>query len=188
MFRLPYLLLVSVSVLLLCGGCSEREASAASATRATSPDSAASAASATAVPLPPRPVPKILICGPALAEPAASYTVADFEAIGETKLAVFDPYWSVTRDYSGPLLRDVVKKFAPNAKHVEMTAIDDYRATFTAQEWQTLDIMVATRDQGSAMSVAEKGPIRVVIHHDDPAAIKPLRPKWIWQIIEIRFD
>lgn len=183
-----------ISTLSLCTGCSEQAASAASASQGSAGRAASGVTTLTTLePIPPdtettTASPPIQFIGQALSAGPTTVTVAELEQLTQSEVTVYDHYWEEHRRYSGPLLRDLVAKFAPTATTIEMTAIDDYRATFEAAEWDAFNVLLATRDEGSRMSVSDKGPIRIVIHHDDLEEIRPLRPKWIWQITEIRFQ
>ena len=133
---------------------------------------------------------KIRLKGSALNKEAFYITVEDLEELEKHDQVLMDIYEGKRVQYSGMLLRDLVGHLAPNAKKVTISAVDDYRVTFTEEEWNQHDIFFATRKNGEQMSVAQKGPARIVIDfapsQEKLSAI--LKPKWIWQISTMSFE
>lgn len=134
-------------------------------------------------------IPTIRFSGNALTGEARRLHVRDIESIGVVSFAVYDPYTEKTERYSGVPLGDLIKKHAPTASHVLITAIDDYQVKLTAAEWAEHEIFLATQHNRAHLTVASKGPARVVFKHasGDRATIAKCKPKWIWQIAKIEF-
>jgi len=101
-----------------------------------------------------------------------------------------DPYKRAENRYTGILLKDLVDTLAPGATHVRMRAINDYVAVFERAEWESLPILLATRDGDARMPVAAKGPARVVFRQtrDNEMAMQVHAPKWIWQVVDVEFQ
>lgn len=134
-------------------------------------------------------VPEVRLAGDALRAEARRYSVAQLEGEAATGLEVFNPYTEQQERYQGVPLGDLVARFAPAAQRIELTAVDDYQVEFRAAEWSEHTILLATSSKGARMTVADKGPVRVVIRYGaaDPATKARLKPKWIWQITQITF-
>lgn len=134
--------------------------------------------------------PLLRLHGNALQRTAARIDVDQLDAMApQTKWHVQDPYRQRDVQYSGIQLRDLVAAMAPGAQSVRMRAVNDYITVFTRDEWEKLPILLATRDDGQRMSVANKGPARIVYLNtlDNQLRMQVHAPKWIWQVIDVEF-
>lgn len=116
------------------------------------------------------------------------------EEIDRTALLVTwkisDPYKRQENRYTGILLKDLVNALAPEATNVRLRAINDYITVFSREEWENLPVMLATRDGDTRMSIADKGPARIVFQQtrDNEMAMQVHAPKWIWQVVDVEFQ
>ncbi len=157
---------------------------AAGAPAATSPAHAPPAAG------PAMRLPRITFHGDALAGQTRVLAVDEIEALGSlVEWTIRDPYRNRTNSFSGITLRDLVNSLAPKAQRVRMRAVNDYIAWFDRREWETLPIMLATRDSGARMTVANKGPARIIYLQDadNELQMQVHAPKWIWQVVDVEF-
>lgn len=135
-------------------------------------------------------LPTIRLHGNALAGPERKVTVDELDNLAPgTRWTVVDPYRRQDVPYSGIQLRDLVAALAPGAQQVRMRAINDYITVFERREWEKLPILLATRDGDSRMTVANKGPARIVYlnTHDNELRMQVHAPKWIWQVVDVEF-
>lgn len=135
-------------------------------------------------------LPRIALHGDALGGKPRSLSVDELDALAPaTTWQIRDPYRGRDNHYSGILLRDLVKTLAPQARRVRMRAVNDYITWFERREWETLPILLATRDEGARMSVADKGPARIVYQQtaDNELQMQVHAPKWIWQVVDVEF-
>lgn len=135
-------------------------------------------------------LPRIALHGDALSGQPRSLAVDELEKLAAlVEWTIRDPYRNHTNRYSGIPLRDLVKKLAPGAQRVRMRAVNDYIAWFDRREWETLPIMLATRDNGARMTVANKGPARIIYLQDadNELQMQVHAPKWIWQVVDVEF-
>jgi len=71
-----------------------------------------------------------------------------------------------------------------SAPRLSMTALDDYRVTLSVKEVIAADGFIATRADGKRISVADGGPIRMILPGDSPIARNT--DNWIWSITDIK--
>lgn len=136
-------------------------------------------------------LPGIQVRGNALAGSARTLHVDDIDRLALlVSWKILDPYKQAENSYTGIHLKDLVGALAPQATHVRMRAINDYVIVFERSEWQTLPILVATRDGDARMSVANKGPARIIFQQtrENERAMQAHAPKWIWQIVDVEFQ
>lgn len=139
---------------------------------------------------PPARLPVIFLHGNAFNDKARQVTVDALDKLAPgTSWSVTDPYRQRAVRYSGIQLRDLVAALAPGAQTVRMRAVNDYITTFERSEWEKLPILLATRDDGARMTVANKGPARIVYFQTPENAMRMQvhGPKWIWQVIDVEF-
>jgi hypothetical protein len=150
------------------------------------PASLAPAAGQTAVRLP-----RLHLHGSALAGAPRDFGVDEIDRLALlVTWKILDPYKRAENRYTGILLKDLVDTLAPGATHVRMRAVNDYVAVFERADWETLPILLATRDGDARMPVAAKGPARIVFMqtHENEMAMQVHAPKWIWQVIDVEFQ
>lgn len=135
-------------------------------------------------------LPVIRLHGAALDGVDRRLEVAQLEALvpGVT-WKVWDPYRSRDVEFGGIRLVDLVHAVAPRAQRVRLRAVNDYVVEFARAEWETLPILLATRDDGEHMTVANKGPARIVFRQtrETELQMQVYAPKWIWQVIDVDF-
>lgn len=136
-------------------------------------------------------LPAIRLHGNALNGQPRSLSVDELDDLtAQTEWTIRDPYRQQKATYSGVRLRDFVQALAPTAQRVRMRSVSDAIAVFERREWETLPILLATRDNHGRMSVANKGPTRIVyqLTRDNELAMQVNAPKWIWQVVDVEFS
>lgn len=181
--RFPHLALALLFALLAC--CCPALAAQPSAQPA-----AAAANGIAAMPSAQR-LPRLHMHGKAFASSPRDFSVEEIDRLALlVTWKIQDPYKRAENRYTGILLKDLVATLAPAATHVRMRAVNDYVAVFERSEWETLPILLATRDGDARMPVAAKGPARVVFLQtpDNEMAMQVHAPKWIWQVVDVEFQ
>lgn len=133
----------------------------------------------------------VAIAGSLAKGPDRLITIAEIEAMGLTEVTSFNPHDDVTATYSGIWLRDLVSTLADQSTtKVTLTAIDHYQVDFDRDEWQDLEIFLATREDGKLIEFEDRGPLRVIIADYDEQQRKhqDTIAKWVWMITEIDFS
>lgn len=107
------------------------------------------------------------------------------------RLQVNNPWDKKTAWYQGVWLESLVDRFAkPNTTQVSLTAIDDYQVTISKAQWQKFRILVVTQENDQYLSVANKGPLRIVFP-DYATGNKDYELNlhlWAWMINRIEFN
>lgn len=136
-------------------------------------------------------LPRIHLHGSALTGQQQTLSIDALDALAPaTEWVIDDPYSGSETHYQGIALRDLVNALAPNAQRVRMRALNDYIVVFERGEWEKLPILLATRNEGARMSVANKGPARIIYRQtrENELRMQAHAPKWIWQVIDVEFN
>ena len=117
-----------------------------------------------------------------------AFTLAQIEALGLHRVTT-STYWpSDDGTYEGVLLRDLLSAAGlANATHINVVARDGFTQTIPREDWTRWPVMLATRKNGAALGVRDKGPLRIVYPRDmDPALHnEQYRLRWIWMVTRI---
>ena len=116
--------------------------------------------------------------------------VATIEQLGLVRYTVHDPWLEQELEFTGVLLSDILDYAgaSPNATSLRITALDDYEVTIAIADVDRWPVMLATRTNGEAMTIDEKGPTRVVFPPDPAIDVIRYKDLWIWQLTSIRVD
>ncbi|SOD96809.1 molybdopterin-dependent oxidoreductase [Caenispirillum bisanense] len=135
-------------------------------------------------PLPPGP-PVLTVEGPS---GPRSFTLAQLEALGLYALTV-DLVWADEGGtYQGVLLADVLAAAGlAEVPAVDVEGLDGYRATIPHDDWRRWPVLIATRRDGAAMAVRDKGPLRILypLTPDEVLASPKMDLRWVWMIARI---
>lgn len=110
-------------------------------------------------------------------------------ALFSTKM--YNPWDKKTARYTGILISDLVNKLGKsNTQKITFKAIDDYEVTLTKEMWTTEPILLVTKENGSHIHMANKGPMRIVFPNYDPKQkhYEQNLPLWMWMITRINFE
>lgn len=153
----------------------------------------------TLTPTDPIPVPTaetVLTIGGSVSKPNAGSTVifdlGTLERMGLVRYTVHDPWLDEDVEFTGVLLADLLDTVgaSPEAQMVHLVALDDYEVDVSVADARRWPILLATQANGKPMSVADKGPTRIVFPYDQYPEINPVKyePLWIWQVesLEVR--
>ncbi|SHO55029.1 hypothetical protein [Vibrio quintilis] len=134
---------------------------------------------------------RILLTGKNLNIETQRLTVKDLEStFSLVTLDLYNPWEKKTDKYTGFWMNDLIKKFAkPELKSLNIKAVDNYQVEFTAQDWTTFKILVATRVNNQYQPVRNKGPMRLIYANYDSSNVEHelTLTKWMWMIKTIEF-
>lgn len=86
------------------------------------------------------------------------------EKLPQTVIETTSPYFDGVVEFSGPSLKAVVEHLGVSGEtEITLAALNDYRVTGNLEEMLSMDAIVATRRDGKAMSVRERGPFWVML-------------------------
>ncbi len=97
------------------------------------------------------------------------------------------PWTSGKVEFSGPLLRAVLKAAGAHGQSLKIVALNDYSADVPFEDADKLDTMLALTMNGKDMSVREKGPLFLIYPFDlDPSLYnEKYFSRSVWQIKDI---
>ncbi len=113
--------------------------------------------------------------------------MAQLESMGTVSYEVDDSEATGARaEFSGPLLRTVLDVAGASGTTLHTVALNDYVVDIPASDAADLPVMVATRQDGEPMSVADYGPLRLIYPTDDyDLDDATYLPRWIWQLEKV---
>jgi hypothetical protein len=85
-------------------------------------------------------------------------------------------------------LADLLQAHKLRGKTITLVALDGYRATLTAADYENSPAILATRLEGRPMEVTAKGPFILLWPHKEVLGLtgKMRLSDWIWSVSEIR--
>jgi hypothetical protein len=97
------------------------------------------------------------------------------------------PWMEGQSEFSGPLLREVLAAVGATGKTLKVTALNDFVAYLPDKDALEHDTILATRLDGSIMSVRDKGPLFLIYPFDREPALynEKYFARSVWQITEI---
>jgi len=119
------------------------------------------------------------------------YSLAQIESIGMKTLKT-NTYWPEDDGvYEGILLKDFLKTLnSEKADSIKLTALDNYSCEILKKDWDTWPVIIATRRNGTPLSLRTKGPLRIIYPKFLGGKLdeKDRTIQWIWAIksIEIK--
>jgi len=115
-----------------------------------------------------------------------SLDLATIERMGLVRYAEDDPWLEERLDFTGVLMTELLTRVGAdeNATTLRISAIDDYQVEIAIADVERWPVLLATQTNGQPMSIAEKGPTRIIFPHSTFPDIDRLKYKdlWIWQI------
>jgi len=129
--------------------------------------------------------------GPGLAGPRpghrAEFEAAQLERLPQRTIRTSTPWYPGPRDFTGPLLRDVLAAAGLPARAegtARCTALNDYRVDVPLDDARRFDVIVARLLDGKPMSVREKGPLFIMYPFDERPELRTsvYFSRCIWQL------
>jgi len=115
-------------------------------------------------------------------------TVSEIEALGLREVTTRSPWEAGELKLEGVLLRELLRLAGiENAEAVTVRAEDGYTQTIPREDWEKWPLILATRQDGEALTRRTQGPTRIVYPLNDyPELDTPdYKPRWIWTITSI---
>ena len=136
----------------------------------------------------------LTIIGSRLGPPAkagrAAFDVGALQQLTQRKIVSATPWYSSVSEFTGPLLRDVLKAAGANldgGSSLRCTALNDYRVEIPLADVRRFDVVVAHLFNGKPMSVREKGPLFIIYPFDEQPQLRTTTyfSRCIWQLKSI---
>ncbi|MBR9764305.1 MAG: oxidoreductase [Rhodobacteraceae bacterium] len=118
----------------------------------------------------------------------AEFTLEDLEALPVAEIDTSTNWTDGMQEFTGVPLSALVEAVAPDAKALDLTAINDYAVTIPRDGWNADYPILAYRNHGETMSVREKGPLWIVYPYDVSAAYRTdvIHSRSVWQLDRLR--
>lgn len=120
----------------------------------------------------------------------ARFDMAMLERLPQTSFTTRTPWYAQARQFTGPLLRDVLRAAGAHGTTLRARALNDYRVDIPFQDTQRFDIIVARLLDGAPMPVRDRGPLFVIYPFDSQSelrnAIYYTRSAWQLRSIEVQ--
>ncbi len=97
----------------------------------------------------------------------AVFDLAMLEALGTLTTVTATPWYDGAHSFTGPLGVDLLKAVGAHGTTLKVTALNDYVTEIPVEDFERYPVLLATRLDGAAMSVRDKGPIFVIYPFDD---------------------
>jgi len=120
----------------------------------------------------------------------ADFDMAMLERMPQRSIATETPWYTGTRTFNGPLLRDVLATAGAKGKALRLVALNDYRVEMPIDDPQRYDVIVARQLDGKPMGVREKGPLFVMYPFDSQPQLRNAVyfSRCVWQLRSIELS
>jgi hypothetical protein len=134
--------------------------------------------------------PIVIVDGKTATGTPITFTRADLEAMGVTKVVTHTPWHDGETSFEGVLARALMQKVGAKGDHVAIAALDNYSVTVPIADFNDHDAIFAYNFNGKPMSVEDKGPLFLIYPFDaEPAlANETYYTRSIWQIARITVE
>lgn len=121
------------------------------------------------------------------ADGAAVFDLQMLEALDGRRASMETPWTNGTTQFEGPLLSAVLDKVGAHGKALRIRALNDYSAEIPLEDATGYETMLATKMNGKAMSVRDKGPLFLIYPFDTNPELynEKYFARSVWQIREI---
>jgi len=120
----------------------------------------------------------------------AQFDMAMLERLPQTSFSTRTPWYAQARQFTGPLLRDVLRAAGAHGTVLQARALNDYRVEIPFQDAQRFDVIVARLLDGAPMPVRDRGPLFVIYPFDALAELRNAiyfsRSAWQLRALEVR--
>lgn len=114
----------------------------------------------------------------------AEFDLATLEGLGLRELTTWTPWTNGEKEFEGVLARHLMSSLDARGSEVIGTALNDYRIGIPIEDFQSYDVLLATRMYGEPLGIRDKGPIWVVYPWSDNPELndRVTRRKSVWQL------
>lgn len=96
----------------------------------------------------------------------AHFDMARLQALPQHSYSSSTPWYVQAREFTGPLLRDVLASVGAEGETLRLTALNDYRVNMPIEDCLRFDVLLARLVDGRALAVRDKGPLFVMYPYD----------------------
>ena len=98
---------------------------------------------------------------------AADFDMAMLEALAGRTTTTATPWYDATKTFSGPLGSALLDAVGASGTSMKVVALNEYETEIPVSDFTQYPVILATKLDGEAMSVRDKGPIFVIYPFDE---------------------
>lgn len=120
-------------------------------------------------------------------EQGAHFDQKMLDALGLTEVRTTTAWTDGAQVFEGVLLRSVLERVGATGTTITGIALNDYVAPIPVEDATLYNVILASKMNGEALTVRDRGPLFVVYPRDDhPELQEPHRnDRWVWQLREL---
>ncbi len=133
--------------------------------------------------------PKLTVLGRGSANPNAgtrqmAFDLVALRALPQHSFVTRTPWDTQPIQFSGPLLRDVLKTTGVEGRLIQATALNDYTTTIPVADAHQFDVLLAIHMNGKPIPVRSKGPFFIIYPFDSDPHLQSTTyyERSIWQL------
>lgn len=120
----------------------------------------------------------------------AHFDMAMLERMAQQSFVTRTPWYGQPRQFTGPLVRDVLRAAGAQGQVLRLRALNDYRVDMPMDDVQRFDVIAARLLDGAPMPVRDKGPLFVIYPFDSLPELRNSvyysRAAWQLRAIDVR--
>lgn len=120
----------------------------------------------------------------------AQFDLAMLDALPSRVSTVNTPWYDSKKTFEGPLGSAILDAVEATGQTLRVVALNDYAADIPVEDFRKFPVILATKLDGKAMPVREKGPLFVIYPFDADASLfnEKYFNRSVWQVkaIEVR--
>lgn len=116
------------------------------------------------------------------------FDMAMLETLPQHSFRTGTPWYADTREFTGPLLRDVLSAAGAQGQMLTARALNDYKVVIPVRDATAYNVIVARLMDGKPMPVRDKGPLFIIYPFDDHSELRSQTyyGRSVWQLREIQ--
>ena len=117
----------------------------------------------------------------------ANFDMNMLAALPQHTFTTTTPWFSGPREFSGPLLRDVLAAVGAKGKTLSAVALNNFKIDIPANDAKQFQVIVARLMDGKPMPIRERGPLFIVYPYDTDIQLQSVRyyNRSAWQLRSI---
>jgi hypothetical protein len=118
------------------------------------------------------------------------FDMATLEKLPQHSFRTRTPWYPEAREFTGPLLRDVLAAVGTEGKRLTAYALNNYKAEIPVKDAGDYDVIVARLIDGKPLPIRDKGPLFIIYPFDDHTELRSQTyyGRSAWQLKEIRVN
>lgn len=120
----------------------------------------------------------------------AAFDMAMLGRLPQAGFSTRTPWYAQARQFSGPLLRDVLSAAGNQGSVMRASALNGYRADIPVDDAQRYDLLLARLLDDKPMPVRDKGPLFIIYPFDQQAGLRNALyySRCVWQLNAIHLQ